>query len=609
MTLVWRLPIFLAVWSLAAAFLSDFEAGRRELQDVQIGEPGDGSNATNASEEVREEERVEALEQQLGPHMRTSSLALAVAVMVFGYPVTSVWLLYLVNHSDGDIRSYIWKMISQTFSLLCAVLIHQAMQTLLVWQIIGGKWPRGLDIEVTPGIILGVGFFLVIGSVTATHIATVWLRHTHCDGHAASMIGGHLTAFSGINAFGMLQQGAFFRSSWQASSSVLAIALALALLLGYVTQAVRKTLKGWIEEWDVDLNPEVLLACCGNGRTDSSQSSPDALEHTDSDIQRYRWEIQICDAENEALSLIMSYLILQVAIFCVHGNLLPIEGDDKQHEPNEILLLLGVSFAALVLLALFTWMRVLVERVFLLESETSLDVQPVVEAETSCKARMVNFMQSFMALTWSWLIERMGDWILRDLVDSYEFAQVVNATTMSTLSILLLFPLDCIADKIKGEAATDKIKHKEDSDEEDDSQLLGARVVRRASLVQFDPETHERTIRVFIGGLAFLVGNAWDKAFNAADETLVHATAWTQQHYVTSKALLALALTAFLIPAWIMYVVPKSLQTADDHKDIIKAETETEAVRNFWEFYRGRARGLCGTLCTRRETSESDESD
>merc|ERR1719329_376591 len=119
-------------------------------------------------------------------------------------------------------------------------------------------------------------------------------------------------------------------------------------------------------------------------------------------------------------------------------------------------------------------------------------------------------------MTGSWCIERMGDWILRDVVQSYEFSQVVNATVMSALSIVLLFPLDCIADKLQAQkmACGVNVVENELEDELDDSLLddgsrrtRSVKVASRSSII-VDPETHERAIRVIIGGLAFLVGNA-----------------------------------------------------------------------------------------------------
>ena len=77
-------------------------------------------------EEEKEEEEEEAEEEKVAP------VTITVAVLLLGFLVFDMVLLQLVNWDDPNVRSYIYKTISATLSIFCAVLLNGATFALVL---------------------------------------------------------------------------------------------------------------------------------------------------------------------------------------------------------------------------------------------------------------------------------------------------------------------------------------------------------------------------------------------------------------------------------------------------------------------------------------------
>merc|ERR1719233_1778550 len=88
----------------------------------------------------------------------------------------------------------------------------------------------------------------------------------------------------------------------------------------------------------------------------------------------------------------------------------------------------------------------------------------------------------------------------------------------------------------------------------------------------FDTDNMERAIRTVIGALALAVGLSWEKAFHAALTTVIETTPAMKKHFVLSEGALAAANCLLIMPAWLMFVVPKAKRTPHDHHRLLDEE-------------------------------------
>jgi len=79
---------------------------------------------------------------------------------------------------------------------------------------------------------------------------------------------------------------------------------------------------------------------------------------------------------------------------------------------------------------------------------------------------------------------------------------------------------------------------------------------------------NERTIRSLMGSLGFLVGIVWEKAIGAAEEVIISSDI-SKEHPVAAKMLMAVVITAIVLPGWMMYIAPKATMTEKQHRQMI----------------------------------------
>merc|ERR1712083_97268 len=100
-------------------------------------------------------------------------------------------------------------------------------------------------------------------------------------------------------------------------------------------------------------------------------------------------------------------------------------------------------------------------------------------------------------------------------------------------------------------------------------------------------EDTEKALRVVIDGFAYLVGLAWEQAFDKADEVIVEEVSWMRRHPVFFQSLISFAVALLLIPAWMKYIVPMAAQPIEFWIERVKQQQVTEPM-------------LCTCPCCRR---------
>lgn len=162
----------------------------------------------------------------------------------------------------------------------------------------------------------------------------------------------------------------------------------------------------------------------------------------------------------------------------------------------------------------------------------------------------MNNFQMVSAMSMSWSSMTVGFWLMRrllhdTLLESEEMAQVANAGLLTVIVVVLVILLDKFADLVQ---------YWQRSSADDPTQAT-----RRNS-------TLEIIIRTLIDAFGLLVGLCWEKATDAAMETIIEGNHWFAEHHVLSKLFFAALMMLFMFTAWIKYIVPSAKKLPADHE-------------------------------------------
>jgi len=260
------------------------------------------------------------------------SLHVAVAVMLLGFVAFVMALFYLVNFPDDDIQAATWRLLSTTMSIFLAVLMFSGTQHLLAF-LTGSHESEGESEhqEVTAAIghagvtrdIISYAFVRFICFWLGLQIYTYFVHSRYHSGgtlKAIATLGSHIVAFSGMDAFGTLQEEGFF-------SGNLYHCIAGVLVLGVIIWGLF-----YLAKW---------LRSLISQRT----SDPEAMEE---------WLAECNSAQHESASLILGLMISQCIRFGITGSLPPLEGgspmgktSSQVHTLFAIAAFLGLAVVAL----------------------------------------------------------------------------------------------------------------------------------------------------------------------------------------------------------------------------------------------------------------------
>jgi len=124
-------------------------------------------------------------------------LDVAVGACFIGFVLIMMSALFLVNHSDRDVRATAYSMVSQTLSIFCAVTLDNRVDEVL--ETFALPFWEAVAVRALCGLAL---------------IIAVFVRVAHSDSKlpmiAAGVLGGHMTGYAAVEVFGTVQRQAPF---------------------------------------------------------------------------------------------------------------------------------------------------------------------------------------------------------------------------------------------------------------------------------------------------------------------------------------------------------------------------------------------------------------
>jgi hypothetical protein len=526
--------------------LSELEEAQKACQEAAEHE---GSDESEEDDEKMVRRRI--LKEK--PRMvRRKDLRFTVACLMAMFLFANLFLLYLLNWRDENIRSSIYKMISSTMSIFLAVTINAAAFSFLLDQVIAGKGGRGLGLDKDMKIGYGsfklpleflVGLFVFVSAFFVVNAIGYFFKEPSIQNkrllYPLRVIGGHITAFAGITAFGTLQ--------------IELTKVELFKRHHYLPVVIIMIVMVAIREIARQVRTRVLT-----GRRVSVNNGIVAEDD--------EWRVEVCEAEDDATSLIMSFLITQVSIWCISGTMNPLHGH-KLEELHSY----PVIFA---LLRVFGYFCGGLAVAVILRKKISTDcfgaaLQSWMTDPTKGYVRTMNNLQLVCAMCMSWCLMTAGFWLTQRLLDktqadNMEMAKIANAVTITFIAVVCVVAVDFIADRIRGVDAKAMVGA-------DGVSRLGD-VIDGVVDVEDITDNVERVFRTVIDAFGLLVGLCWEKATDAAMETVVLGTCEFAEHPVLTKVLIAVVMLVCVFTAWIKYIVPKAQKTHEEHKIDLRLE-------------------------------------
>ena len=248
-----------------------------------------------------------------------SDVGFAVAVMLLGSLAFFMSIFYLVNFPDVDIVRYSWHVISSTVSIFCAVLVFQSVNQLVVSYFLDEDEDETSSRALLVAMLHTIAWFLMLQIVLAVECGATTRKakrvyktpeenaeaeeQSELNIKAAGQLLAHMTGFAAINAFGLVQHTSVFGSTVGGAFAVLPLTAVTMITFFHLLKMVRM---------------KIILA---DGDTEEEEE---------------KWEDETQEAENEVLSLALSFLTVQAIRYAIVGELPDVEGGWEQSVFEEI---------------------------------------------------------------------------------------------------------------------------------------------------------------------------------------------------------------------------------------------------------------------------------
>jgi hypothetical protein len=242
-------------------------------------------------------------------------------------------LFYLVNFPDPDIQNQAWQLLSRTISIFLAVLISKSTKEILceiLSQSCENKLSEALSATSEPhhettrnAILMSFSRWLIFWLIFQIYLFNRSAGHGMI---ASSKLGGHIVAFSGLDAFTALQAG----------PEPFTVLRATALNSFFLAMSVGVVL------WLILEIATNLRRMCYRRRNDQGSKRSAVKE----------WMKECSAAENEAASLIVGLLLSQTIRHAISGEHPPIHGGDPKGKNTDqvfVLFLVALVLGALVM--------------------------------------------------------------------------------------------------------------------------------------------------------------------------------------------------------------------------------------------------------------------
>lgn len=484
------------------------------------------------------------------------------ALLLIGFLIIFVGILYLVNCTDEDIRAAIWGMINTTVSIFCAATFDNAVFRFFHFQLVLSPPPRGFGLKHdTPEIKSTVGISFALLASIFLHVS---LFNVSSDNQqllfSIRTIGGHVYAFASILTFGFLQESHVFRMELWKVLAVVGLAF-IVMVLSY----------------------QIILWL--------AKRCMSAVQWQECRVQRGMMK----EMQLDASAISIGFLLCQSICYWLseaekpYNRFIPIlHGYPSEQKENSFEILCGL--ATTLLIASAVW---------------SIYLRPSKGTKVcGCIGPFVfDYIGVLLSCTGCWCLQRAG--LIRlfhffkrsegELVEAMACnrAMIVNAFVMSLLAVVCVIVIDKVADSVQKKEAASPIRilvrdgttGMKKSESQTTLQQLGTltgmdlenipSVPRGSSgLTEMlgDDELSRlgAGLRTVMTGFGLLVGICWDKAFETAHETVAETVPVFHAQPVIGTGLVAAILLLFVVPAWYWYIVPNAMKDETEHKQDIE---------------------------------------
>mmetsp|Transcript_91615 Transcript_91615/g.163057 ORF Transcript_91615/g.163057 Transcript_91615/m.163057 type:complete len:614 (-) Transcript_91615:36-1877(-) len=510
-----------------------------------------------------------------GEHNALDEVTWTATLLLVGFLVLGMGLLYLVNLRDKDVRKSMWGMINATTSIFLAATFDVAVFKFLDVQIVKSPWPRGLGLRDTPWVSSITGLSFMVCTSIILHVIVFKLdAKNELWVFCVNTLGSHIYAFSGILTFGYLQMSTWFRQSvWR----MLLVPVVAGVVMTSAYKLVIKVFKSQAKS-AMSLTPKE--------KTNLKKKC-----HVASEIQV------------DAAAIIIGFLTVQCICYSLSEGATPflkippiLHGNPPKHVASgEIILLLSAVGFFMVMGCASA-----------LGGKSKMKKLP-------CDLMLeYEFLLVFLSCTGCWCLQQAGNWLLYDYLDGGKDehdsdsvkAIMGNAFLMTALAVVAIVIVDKLADH--ADIQVERVRKESLSAETVEgfverapSRELNKNMAQpRLDLeVDFDldndfdfdltprfpiefEEEHFSAITTFlraiIDGLAMVVGISWDKAFETAHESIASGIPFMEKHQVIGTGLTAVGLIAFVLPAWFWYIAPKAWKKVEEHAEDIENEKKRD---------------------------------
>jgi len=315
---------------------------------------------------------------------------------------------------------------------------------------------------------------------------------------AAGQLLAHMTGFATINAFGFLQRSPIFEELGVLGAFLTVPAAAVCMLVFFwLLQRVRQFI--------IDKD----------GDTEEDE----------------KWEDETEEAENEVLSLSLSFLTVQALRFWIGGELPNIEGAEtlasvKAHTFGNVL---ELFLAAAVFLA------GAVGLVTVRNHLTAKARATVTPDKHKFSRRFAVMAQGFCTMGKAWSLFYASRWAfeISGLLIQETLLRVLLAMVVTIVSFVLIFALDKVADAHEG----------------DDT---------------------GKAVKTIIGATGILIGFSWEQAFDEGVEGICEKITAIEEHW--TKLILGLILVGLVLPAWRIWILRITFEIEEEGEEKEKEE-------------------------------------
>lgn len=487
-----------------------------------------------------------------------TNVDLICATFLFGFLVFDMVLLTLVHYKDPNVRCSIYKMISATLSIFCAVMINGALRNFIYVQLWQSPWPRGLGQKDSKYADTVIQFLFFTVFIFMLNVACWVFQKNTKRLRAVQEIGGHLMGFGAVGTFDTLQNlNKDLDTNMKWYLAVICIAGGVSMVYCFLTGFLR----------------ERLLSCDGG----------ESEEENEEEEEEPKWVEGVKDGEDDAITICLSYLTEQTITLGITGRAHSMDTFfGRKHSWEDIGHLSLAAGIFMVLLMIVSIIRAKAK----IKQEKHKGILYFLCSKDGGE-RMLNLLQTFTSFTMGWTVLRIAYWMVtkNPSIDSH-LTTSAAAFGISALSVIAVIGLDRIADALGAQepsplirsstvnrdqtrALRSSLRESEENDEED-----GINVFVVEELQEMVPSTRhlEDAVRTVITGFALTTGIAWEKAFDEALETIVKGVEYFNTHSVVCAIGLALVVVMIVLPPWLLYIVPSANKNELDHEAEIQLE-------------------------------------